>query len=196
MKIAVLVLVLAIAVPAQRPPRQQKQPSASADSTKTTQPTLEETLAFLKERITADAFYKEESNENTKHVRTYRAESIRFDGCAVELQDVSLSEFEGDRSAATTKSMQRTVLSDLDAERVVVEREGAGVGHFAVLIYTLQEKPKVQLHTELIDQSYHSVHDESFPQFSVSFSEKAVAEKVAKAFRAAIKLCAAKKDLF
>ena len=70
MKIAVLVLVLAIAVPAQRPPRQQKQPSASADSTKTTQPTLEETLAFLKERITADAFYKEESNENTKHVRT------------------------------------------------------------------------------------------------------------------------------
>jgi hypothetical protein len=193
-----LLFILAAPSPAQKRGLKRNKPiEQSKQSSKTSEPSLDETLAWLKEKIIASAFYNHQSGDSDEKLFTsYKVESINFEGCSVSIKSVYKDSFLTDPTITTTTFESKVALTDLNPSRVEVNQRKDLSERYDLAIHTLNNEPKVQTH--MLSQKGLKVrnNDSAAAQLDITFSDKEIADRTAKAFIHAIKLCQLKREPF
>lgn len=194
---AVLCAAPALSAPAQRKgarPARPSTPGAPAEK----EPTLEETLAWLKEKLTSSAFYKRVSSDEDGSLTTvYKVTGVGFEGCTMTMETSLAISSSFNPSIRETLHHYKVSLGDLDPARVeVYQLYKSDAAITEVQAYTAGDAPKVQDRRDAPGLRGREVEEKAGTSIAFTFAEKDLAERAGKALAHAIKLCGAKREPF
>lgn len=167
---------------------------AANSQTKTEQkePSLDETIAWLKEKISASAFYKKEFPGGSNI--TYKVDEVEFEGCTLSYRATST-----DTSSPQPRSTIwkfKVPLSALDPDQITVSALLKDGSAYFIKALTIQNQPKVQYRRDSIFLGERDVEEKPYTSIEIDFTDQEIANRVAKALAHAGTLCSAKKEPF
>lgn len=199
--VGVIVSALVFVIPAysQHDARRATPPSSTGKSAvvkRTDTPTLEETGAWLKQKLES---LPEQSHPITADTRMWiKYDSVTLEGKALVVEATSRFHIDiGEGSEDTVRSQFRVPLGDLDPKHIAVVQPDPDKQFFRVDAATTGGNASVI--TRTISSTFKEkppTTDETSSSFRLIFSDRDSAERVAKALAHAAELCGAKAEPF
>lgn len=146
-------------------PATQTTPAPSSTS-QDSSPSLEETLNWIKDKL---------PREPKRHYQSFtiKVDSVVFDGCSFTMNS----------SSETLRFTNSVGLADLDPSNTKVTRTSDE--YYVVSVHTVEKKPRVRFTA----QGGGTNEEEMINYVGFSFRDEEIANRVARAFAHAIKLC-------
>jgi hypothetical protein len=162
--------------------------------------TLEETLAWLKEKLTtyASITFDFKSPKGRDLFDVFSFEPLLFNGCNLSWKIKNQTNAPGILVIPGTTKETSLQLSDVDPTQLkIYESETLGAKTWKLDLKTLPDKPKIK-QQDIVIRYGNEVHAEAreIETFTFRFQDKDIVPRIAKAFEHSIQLCNARKEPF